>query len=85
MEKREEEMILSLVHQVPELGSLYAEHQDLKKQLDTLNHKHHLTPDEELEKKRIQKLKLAGKDRIMAILAAHRGDTAKPVAQAATR
>jgi len=85
MEKREEEMILSLVHQVPELGSLYAEHQDLKKQLDTLNHKHHLTPDEELEKKKIQKLKLAGKDRIMAILAAHRGDPAKPVAQAASR
>ena len=85
MEKREEEMILSLVDQVPELGSLYAEHQDLKKQLDTINHKHHLTPDEELEKKRIQKLKLAGKDRIMAILAAHRGETAKPVQQAASR
>ena len=86
MEKREEEMILSLVHQVPELGSLYAEHQDLKKQLDTLNHKHHLTPEEELEKKKIQKLKLAGKDRIMAILAAHRGDTtAKPVQHAASR
>jgi hypothetical protein len=30
MEKREEEMILSLVDQVPELGGLYAEHQDLK-------------------------------------------------------
>ena len=85
MEKREEEMIFSLVDRVPELGSLYAEHQDLKKQLDTLNHKHHLTPDEEVEKKRIQKLKLAGKDRIMAILAAHRGDFAKPMAQAASR
>ena len=81
MEKREEEMILSLVHQVPELGGLYAEHQDLKKQLDGLNHKHHLTPEEELEKKRIQKLKLAGKDRIMAILAAHRGESAKPAQQ----
>jgi uncharacterized protein len=77
MEKREEEQILSLVDQVPELRSLYTEHQDLKKQLDTLNHKHYLTPEEELEKKRIQKLKLAGKDRMMAILAAHRGQAAK--------
>jgi uncharacterized protein len=79
MEKREEEQILSLADQLPELRSLYAEHQDLKKQLDTLNHKHYLTPEEELEKKRIQKLKLAGKDRMMAILAAHRGEPAKPV------
>ena len=78
MEKREEEQILSLVDQVPELRSLYAEHQELKKQLDTLNHKHYLTPEEELEKKRIQKLKLAGKDRMMAIPAARRGEAAKP-------
>jgi hypothetical protein len=84
MEKREEEAILSLVDQVPELRSLYVEHQDFKKQLDTLNHKHYLTPEEELERKRIQKLKLAGKDRMMAILAAHRIDAAKP-AQMASR
>jgi hypothetical protein len=84
MEKREEDAILSLVDQVPELRSLYVEHQGLKKQLDTLNHKHYLTPEEELERKRIQKLKLAGKDRMMAILAAHRIEPAKP-AQMATR
>ena len=53
MEKREEAEILSLVDQVPELRSLYTEHQDLKKKLDKLNHKHYLTPDEELERKRI--------------------------------
>ncbi len=84
MEKREEEQILSLFGQVPELRGLYAEHQALKKQLDKLNRKHHLTPDEELEKKRIQKLKLAGKDRMMTIVAALRGEAAKP-AQAASR
>ena len=84
MEKREEDEILSLVSAMPELQNLYAEHQDLKKQLDKLNHKHHLTPEEELEKKRIQKLKLAGKDRMMALLAAHRGDDQKPM-QAASR
>ena len=84
MEKREEDAILSLVDQVPELQSLYVEHQDFKKQLDSLNHKHYLTPEEELERKRIQKLKLAGKDRMMAILAAHRIDAVKP-AQMASR
>ena len=72
MEKREEDAILSLVDEVPELKNLYVEHQDLKKQLDTLNHKHYLTPEEELEKKRIQKLKLAGKDKIMQILSRYR-------------
>ena len=84
MEKREEDAILSLVDQVPELQSLYMEHQDLKKQLDKLNHKHYLTPEEELERKRLQKLKLAGKDRMMAILAAHRVENTKS-AQMATR
>jgi hypothetical protein len=84
MEKREEDAILSLVDEVPELKNLYVEHLDLKKQLDTLNHKHYLTPEEELEKKRIQKLKLAGKDRMMAILAAHRPPATKS-ARAASR
>jgi len=84
MEKREEDAILSLVDQVPELQSLYVEHQDLKKKLDKLNHKHYLTPEEEVERKRIQKLKLAGKDRMMAILAAHRVENPKS-AQMATR
>ena len=84
MEKREEDAILSLVDEVPELKNLYVEHQDLKKKLDKLNHKHYLTPEEEIEKKRIQKLKLAGKDRMMALLAAHRPAIAKP-AQAASR
>ena len=84
MEKTEEDAILSLVDQVPELQSLYVEHQDLKKKLDTLNHKHHLTPEEEVERKRLQKLKLAGKDRMMAILAAHRVERTKS-AQMATR
>ncbi len=71
MEKKEEERILGLINQVPELRGLYEEHLDLKRKLDKLNHKLYLTPEEEMEKKRIQKLKLAGKDRIMQILAQH--------------
>ena len=81
MEKKEEEAILSLTDQIPELKSLYEEHIDLKKKLDKFNHKHYLTPEEEVEKKRIQKLKLAGKDRMMEILAAHRGSESKESAE----
>jgi uncharacterized protein len=80
MEKREEDQIIGLLPHIPELRSLYVEHVDLKKKLETLNHKHYLTPEEEVEKKRLQKLKLAGKDRMMAILAAHRGEEPKPQA-----
>jgi hypothetical protein len=34
--------------------------------------KHYLTPEEEVEKKRLQKLKLAGKDKIMEILSRYK-------------
>ena len=54
-----------------ELKTLYAEHQELKRQLEVFRNKHYLTTEEEIEEKRIQKLKLASKDRMMAILDRH--------------
>jgi uncharacterized protein YdcH (DUF465 family) len=72
MEKHEEELIRSLIHQDDELKRYYEEHLELERQLETLQHKHFLTPEEDLEKKRIQKVKLAGKDRIMEILGRYR-------------
>jgi uncharacterized protein YdcH (DUF465 family) len=72
MEKQEEELIRSLIDRDPELRRYYEEHIDLEKQLAALQHKHFLTPEEDLEKKRIQKVKLAGKDRIMEILGRYR-------------
>ena len=73
MEKHEEEMIRSLIDRDPELRRYYEEHLELKKRLAALQHKHFLTPEEDLEKKRLQKVKLAGKDRIMEILGRYRG------------
>lgn len=73
MERKDEELIASLLDGEPELRRYYDEHADLERQLEGLQHKHYLTPEEELEKKRLQKLKLAGKDKIMEILARHRG------------
>ncbi|MGH7929227.1 MAG: DUF465 domain-containing protein [Candidatus Binatia bacterium] len=72
MENKEEQVIVSLLDKDPELKKFYEEHQELEKQLAVFQHKHLLSADEEIEMKRIQKLKLAGKDKMMAILGKHR-------------
>ncbi len=74
MEQKDEKLIASLLEREPELRRYYDEHAELERTLDALQRKHYLTPEEEVEKKRLQKLKLAGKDRIMEILARHRTD-----------
>jgi uncharacterized protein YdcH (DUF465 family) len=72
MEVKEEQAIVSLLDRDPELKKCYDEHRELEKKLAEYQHKHHLTPDEEVEMKKIQKLKLVGKDRMMEILGRHR-------------
>jgi hypothetical protein len=72
MEKKDEDLILSLLDREPELRRCYEEHLDLERKLGAFQNKHYLTPEEELEKKRLQKIKLAGKDKMMDILAHHR-------------
>ena len=73
MEEKDEQLIRSLLEREPELRRYYEEHVDLERRLETFAQKLYLTPDEELEKKRLQKLKLAGKDKIMEILSRYRG------------
>ena len=72
MEKKDEELIQSLLEREPELRQYYEEHVDLERRLAVYQQKLHLTTEEEVEKKRLQKLKLAGKDKIMEILACYR-------------
>ncbi len=72
MEAKEEALIRSLIDTDSELRRYYEEHVELKRQLEDLRQKPYLTEEEEIEQKRIQKQKLAGKDRIMEILARHR-------------
>jgi len=72
MEEKDEALIRTLLEREPELRRYYEEHVDLERQLGSFQQKLYLTPEEEVEKKRLQKLKLAGKDRIMEILARHR-------------
>jgi uncharacterized protein YdcH (DUF465 family) len=76
MEKRDEELIQSLIDQDPELRKHYLEHVDFERRIEAFNEKTFLSADEELERKKLQKLKLAGKDRIMEILGRHRGNQA---------
>jgi uncharacterized protein YdcH (DUF465 family) len=68
MEEREERMIASVLDKDPELRRYYKEHLEYEKLLAGLSDRGHLSPKEEMEKKRIQKLKLVGKDKIMQIL-----------------
>ena len=72
MEKKDEELIQTLLEREPALRQFYEEHVDLERQLMPFQQKVYLTPEEEVEKKRLQKLKLAGKDRIMEILSRYR-------------
>ena len=71
MERRDEEIIQQLMIHDDQMRALYAEHQELKHQLEGFRDKIHLSTDEELEKKRIQKLKLASKDKLMEMLHRH--------------
>jgi tRNA threonylcarbamoyladenosine biosynthesis protein TsaB len=74
MEKDDEQLILSLLDTDAELRRYYDEHLELERQIEGFQQKLYLTSDEEFQKKRLQKLKLAGKDKIMEILARYRSN-----------
>lgn len=72
MEKWDEELVARLLPRSEELRQYIEEHQRYEEQLEKFGQRPYLTTEEEMEKKRIQKLKLAGRDKIEAILAKHR-------------
>jgi uncharacterized protein YdcH (DUF465 family) len=72
MEKRDEELINQLVPENEELQKLVKEHREFEVRLQEFNKRLFLTDEENQEKKRLQKLKLAGRDRIEQILREHR-------------
>ena len=51
---------------------MWNEHREYERQLEDFNRRPYLTAAETIERKRLQKLKLAGRDRIEQILAQHR-------------
>lgn len=65
-----EEKTAALIEKDPEFKALVEEHRLLDEKLRELDRKVYLLPDEEVERKRLQKLKLARKDKITEILGA---------------
>ena len=78
MEKRDEELIAQWQEQDPELKRYVDEHRKLEKLLEEYNRRPYLTTQESLERKRLQKVKLAGRDKIETILAKYRGKEGGP-------
>jgi uncharacterized protein len=74
MEKKDELLIVELVGENEELRRLWQEHQEFERKLDEFNKRPYLTTEESMERKTLQKMKLAGKDRIEAILGEYRKD-----------
>lgn len=80
MEKKDEELIQTLLEHDAELKALYEEHLDLERQLEDFNRRLYLTPEQEIARKQLQKRKLLGKDRIMQILEEHRAGVRRAAA-----
>ncbi len=72
MEERDVELIEKLIKDDEELKRYVDEHIEFEKKLDNFGRKPYLTPDEEIERKKIQKLKLAGRDMVEKILSKYR-------------
>ncbi|MEZ4600478.1 MAG: YdcH family protein [Syntrophotaleaceae bacterium] len=67
MEEHDLVQIQRLCDQNAHFRRLFEEHLILEKQLHALDQRPYLTPEEEFERKKMQKLKLAGKDEMQRI------------------
>jgi hypothetical protein len=72
MEEKDEKLIARLIQSNDTLKEYVEQHRDYERQLEEFNKRIHLTTDESMERKRIQKMKLANRDRIERILVEHR-------------
>lgn len=68
MQQNDQDIIRQLVDGNPRFRLLYEEHVLLEKELRKFEDRSYLSPEEEVEKKKVQKLKLAGKDEMERIL-----------------
>ena len=73
MEREEVERIHQLAASHDELRHLWTRHQDFEKHLDRLGSVRYPSEAERREMGRIKRMKLRGKERMHAILDAHRG------------
>lgn len=75
MEKNEEDLIARHIDQDEELKAFVEAHRKFEELLDDLNSKVYLTPEEEVEKKNLQKKKLMGKEKIYELLSKYRNQS----------
>ena len=68
MDETNLELIQKLIEENPRYRKLHEEHVFFEKELERFNQKRFLVPEEEIERKKLQKLKLAGKDEMEQIL-----------------
>lgn len=68
MEEHDEELLKRHLKYNPELKELWDNHLKLEQKLKKLDKKTYLSPEDKLEKKRLQLQKLKGKTKIEAIL-----------------
>ena len=66
------DLIRRYIDQDAELKHLIDEHNKLETEIEALNNRSYLSSEEAQERKRLQKLKLAGRDRIEARLTDYR-------------
>ena len=72
MEERDEKLISQLIKDNKILKECVEQHKEYEKQLEEYNKRIHLTTEESMKRKKIQKLKLSVRDQVERILAEHR-------------
>lgn len=72
MEKADEELVARWIDKDPELRRYMEQHREYERILEEYNRRPYLTAAETVERRRIQKLKLAGRDKIEQILKKYR-------------
>jgi hypothetical protein len=72
MEEKDKLLIEKHIGSDEELRKYVEEHLLLEKKLEEFNKNVHLTADEEVEEKKMKKMKLAGRDKIEMILKKYR-------------
>ncbi|MFH1263395.1 MAG: YdcH family protein [Pseudomonadota bacterium] len=63
-----DQLVAELLDANTEFRALFKEHQELEAQIEEFGRRRFLTTDESMERKRLQKVKLQGKDRMEEIL-----------------
>lgn len=64
----DQSLLQNLIETNPRFRMLYEEHILFEKQLTELDKKSHLTPQEQVDKNKIKKMKLVGRDEMQKIL-----------------